>query len=124
LNKQDLDIASSPINPTQLGTMIIRIKDNTISGKLAKTVFEALAEGEADVDQIIDSRGLKQVTDTGAIEKLVDDVIASNPDQVAQYRAGKEAVFGFFVGQAMKISKGKANPAQLNELLRNKLKAE
>jgi aspartyl-tRNA(Asn)/glutamyl-tRNA(Gln) amidotransferase subunit B len=104
--------------------MISRIKDNTISGKLAKTVFEALAEGESDVDQIIEARGLKQVTDTGAIEKLVDDVIASNPDQVAQYRAGKDAVFGFFVGQAMKISKGKANPAQLNELLRNKLKAE
>lgn len=124
LNKNDLDIASSPINPTQLGTMISRIKDNTISGKLAKTVFEALAEGESDVDQIIESRGLKQVTDSGAIEKLVDDVIAANPDQVAQYRAGKDAVFGFFVGQAMKISKGKANPAQLNELLRNKLKAE
>lgn len=124
LNKNDLLIESSPIKPAQLGTMISRIKDNTISGKLAKTVFEALAEGESDVDQIIESRGLKQVTDTGAIEKLVDDVIAANPDQVAQYREGKDAVFGFFVGQAMKISKGKANPAQLNELLRNKLKAE
>src|SRR5690606_24664591 len=124
LNKLELDIAASPIKPAQLGTMISRIKDNTISGKLAKTVFEALAEGEQDVDQIIESRGLKQVTDTGAIEKLVDDVLAANPAQVEQYRAGKEAVFGFFVGQAMKISKGKANPAQLNELLRNKLKAD
>ncbi|MDO8908341.1 MAG: Asp-tRNA(Asn)/Glu-tRNA(Gln) amidotransferase subunit GatB [Pseudohongiella sp.] len=124
LNKSDLSINESPIKPGQLGTMIARIKDNTISGKLAKTVFEALAAGESDVDQIIESRGLKQVTDTGAIEKLVDEVIASNPDQVAQYRAGKEAVFGFFVGQAMKVSKGKANPAQLNELLRNKLKAD
>jgi aspartyl-tRNA(Asn)/glutamyl-tRNA(Gln) amidotransferase subunit B len=124
LNKLDLDIAASPIQPVQLGTMISRIKDNTISGKLAKTVFEALAEGEPDVDAIIESRGLKQVTDTGAIEKLVDDVLAANPDQVAQYRGGKEAVFGFFVGQAMKLSKGKANPAQLNELLRNKLKAD
>ncbi|MDP1757936.1 MAG: Asp-tRNA(Asn)/Glu-tRNA(Gln) amidotransferase GatCAB subunit B, partial [Pseudohongiella sp.] len=124
LNKSDLSISESPIKPEQLGTMISRIKDNTISGKLAKTVFEALAEGETDVDQIIESRGLKQVTDSGAIEKLVDDVIAANPDQVAQYRAGKDAVFGFFVGQAMKISKGKANPAQLNELLRNKLKAD
>ena len=121
LNKQDLDISQSPVTPQQLGTMICRIKDNTISGKLAKTVFEALAEGETDVDRIIESRGLKQVTDTGAIEKLVDDVIAGNPDQVAQFRAGKEQVFGFFVGQAMKLSKGKANPAQLNELLRSKL---
>ena len=121
LNKQDLDISQSPVTPQQLGTMISRIKDNTISGKLAKTVFEALAEGETDVDRIIESRGLKQVTDTGAIEKLVDDVIAGNPDQVAQFRAGKEQVFGFFVGQAMKLSKGKANPAQLNELLRSKL---
>ena len=118
LNKQDLDIQQSPVTPTQLGTLISRIKDNTIS---AKTVFEALTEGESDVDQIIESRGLKQVTDTGAIEKLVDDVIAANPDQVAQYKGGKEAVFGYFVGQAMKISKGKANPAQLNELLRKKL---
>ncbi|MDP2379961.1 MAG: Asp-tRNA(Asn)/Glu-tRNA(Gln) amidotransferase subunit GatB, partial [Pseudohongiella sp.] len=124
LNKSDLSISESPIKPEQLGTMIARIKDNTISGKLAKTVFEALADGETNVDQIIESRGLKQVTDSGAIEKLVDDVIAANPDQVAQYRAGKDAVFGFFVGQAMKISKGKANPAQLNELLRNKLKAD
>ncbi|MEC8859807.1 MAG: Asp-tRNA(Asn)/Glu-tRNA(Gln) amidotransferase subunit GatB [Pseudomonadota bacterium] len=121
LNKQDLDIQQSPVTPTQLGTLISRIKDNTISGKIAKTVFEALTEGETDVDQIIESRGLKQVTDTGAIEKLVDDVIAANPDQVAQYKGGKEAVFGYFVGQAMKISKGKANPAQLNELLRKKL---
>jgi len=124
LNKLDLDITASPIKPAQLGTMISRIKDNTISGKLAKTVFEALAEGEQDVDQIIESRGLKQVTDTGAIEKLVDDVLAANPAQVEQYRGGKEAVFGFFVGQAMKLSKGKANPAQLNELLRSKLKGE
>ncbi|HBX38565.1 MAG TPA: Asp-tRNA(Asn)/Glu-tRNA(Gln) amidotransferase GatCAB subunit B [Pseudohongiella sp.] len=121
LNKQDLEIQQSPVTPTQLGTLISRIKDNTISGKIAKTVFEALTEGESDVDQIIESRGLKQVTDTGAIEKLVDDVIAANPDQVAQYKGGKEAVFGYFVGQAMKISKGKANPAQLNELLRKKL---
>lgn len=124
LNKQDLDIADSPVKPAQLGTMISRIKDNTISGKLAKTVFEALAAGEPNVDGIIESRGLKQVTDTGAIEKLVDEVLAANPDQVAQYRGGKDAVFGFFVGQAMKASKGKANPAQLNELLRNKLKAD
>jgi aspartyl-tRNA(Asn)/glutamyl-tRNA(Gln) amidotransferase subunit B len=123
LNKHDLDIKQSPVNPESLGRLISRIKDNTISGKIAKTVFEALSEGKNDVDAIIESRGLKQVTDTGAIEKLVDDVIAANPDQVEQYRGGKEAVFGFFVGQAMKLSKGKANPAQLNELLRRKLSA-
>jgi aspartyl-tRNA(Asn)/glutamyl-tRNA(Gln) amidotransferase subunit B len=109
------------VGPQALGAMISRIKDNTISGKIAKTVFEALADGETDVDAIIKSRGLIQVTDTGAIEKLVDDVIAASPDQVAQYKSGKEQVFGFFVGQAMKLSKGKANPAQLNELLRKKL---
>lgn len=121
LNKLDLDISASPVGPQALGAMISRIKDNTISGKIAKTVFEALADGETDVDAIIKSRGLIQVTDTGAIEKLVDDVIAASPDQVAQYKSGKEQVFGFFVGQAMKLSKGKANPAQLNELLRKKL---
>lgn len=121
LNKLDLDISASPVGPQALGAMICRIKDNTISGKIAKTVFEALADGETDVDAIIKSRGLIQVTDTGAIEKLVDDVIAASPDQVAQYKSGKEQVFGFFVGQAMKLSKGKANPAQLNELLRKKL---
>jgi aspartyl-tRNA(Asn)/glutamyl-tRNA(Gln) amidotransferase subunit B len=123
LNKQDLEISQSPIAAGDLGNMICRIKDDTISGKLAKTVFEALAEGEHDVDSIIAKRGLKQVTDTGAIEQLVDDVLAANPDQVAQFRSGKEAVFGYLVGQAMKLSKGKANPAQLNDLLRKKLSA-
>jgi len=124
LNKLDLEISASPVSPQALGTLISHIKDNTISGKIAKTVFEALAEGESDVDVIIESRGLKQVTDTGAIEKLVDDVIAASPDQVAQFRSGKDQVFGYFVGQAMKLSKGKANPAQLNELLRKKLSAD
>jgi len=127
LNKLDRDIADSPIAPEQLGQMIVRITDNTISGKLAKVVFEALAESEGgnqDVDHIIESRGLKQVTDSGMIEQLVDEVIAANPDQVAEYRAGKDKVFGFFVGQAMRLSKGKANPAQLNDLLRDRLKAD
>lgn len=125
LNKLDRDITDSPITPEQLGQMIVRIKDNTISGKLAKVVFEALAEGgDQDVDHIIESRGLKQVTDTSMIEKLVDEVIAAHPDQVAEYRAGKEKVFGFFVGQAMRLSKGKANPAQLNDLLRARLSGE
>ena len=105
----------------------MRIKDNTISGKLAKVVFEALAEAEGgnqDVDHIIESHGLKQVTDSGMIEQLVDDVIAAHPDQVAEYRSGKEKVFGFFVGQAMRLSKGKANPAQLNDVLRAKLSGD
>lgn len=127
LNKLDRDISDSPIAPEQLGQLIVRIKDNTISGKLAKVVFEALVEAEGgnqDVDHIIESHGLKQVTDSGMIEKLVDDVIAAHPDQVAEYRSGKEKVFGFFVGQAMRLSKGKANPAQLNEMLRARLKSD
>ena len=121
LNKADKGIAESPVSPEQLGTLIARIKDNTISGKIAKTVFEAMAEGEGDVDQIIENKGLKQVTDTGALESLVDEVITSNPDQVEQFRSGKEQVFGYLVGQAMKLSKGKANPGQVNKLLREKL---
>ena len=121
LNKADKSIAESPVSPEQLGTLIARIKDNTISGKIAKTVFEAMAEGEGDVDQIIEQKGLKQVTDTGALESLVDEVITANPDQVEQFRSGKEQVFGYLVGQAMKLSKGKANPGQVNKLLREKL---
>ena len=106
--------------------MILRIKDNTISGKIAKMVFEALAAGEGDsADAIIDAKGLKQVTDSGAIEAMLDEVLAANAAQVEQYRASDEAkrgkMFGFFVGQAMKASKGKANPQQVNELLRKKL---
>lgn len=121
LNKADKSIDESPVSPEQLGTLIARIKDNTISGKIAKTVFEAMADGEGDVDQIIEKKGLKQVTDTGALESLVDEVITSNPDQVEQFRSGKEQVFGYLVGQAMKLSKGKANPGQVNKLLREKL---
>ena len=122
LNKGNLDIADSPIQAERLGILIARIKDNTISGKIAKTVFETMVEDPSDVDSIIESKGLKQVTDSAAIEKLVDEVIAASPEQVEQFRAGKEKVFAYFVGQAMKISKGKANPAQLNSLLRAKLK--
>ena len=122
LNKQDLEVEESPISAERLGGLIARIKDQTISSKIAKTVFEAMRESDHSADEIIESQGLKQVTDTGAIEKLVDEVIAANPEQVEQYRAGKEKVFAFFIGQAMKVSRGKANPAQLNELLREKLK--
>ncbi len=121
LNKENLDITESKVSAPQLAGMLRRISDNTISGKIAKTVFEAMWAGEGDADNIIEQKGLKQVTDSGAIEKLIDEVIANNPKQLEQYRAGKEKLFGFFVGQVMKISKGKANPAQLNELLKNKL---
>jgi aspartyl-tRNA(Asn)/glutamyl-tRNA(Gln) amidotransferase subunit B len=122
LNKSDIEIEDSPISAERLASLISRITDNTISSKIAKTVFEAMIESSSSVDDIIESRGLKQVTDSGAIEKIVDDVIANNPEQVEQYRSGKDKVFAFFIGQAMKASRGKANPAALNELLREKLK--
>lgn len=121
LNKSGIEFSDTPITAPQLGKLISRIADNTISGKIGKTIFEALWNKEGEVDQIIDERGLKQVSDTGAIEKLIDDIIAANPQQVADYRAGKEKLFGFFVGQAMKASGGKLNPGQLNELLKKKL---
>ncbi|WP_285261324.1 Asp-tRNA(Asn)/Glu-tRNA(Gln) amidotransferase subunit GatB [Halopseudomonas bauzanensis] len=125
LNKSDIEIDQSPVSASQLGGMILRIKDNTISGKIAKMVFEAMADGEGDADQIIEAKGLKQVTDSGAIEAMLDEVLAANTEQVEQYRASDEAkrgkMFGFFVGQAMKASKGKANPQQVNQLLKQKL---
>jgi aspartyl-tRNA(Asn)/glutamyl-tRNA(Gln) amidotransferase subunit B len=121
LNKTDADITVSPVSAIQLGKLIQRIADNTISGKIAKTIFEALWNGETDVDEVIEKKGLKQVTDTGAIEVLVDKIIAANPQQVADYRGGKDKLFGFFVGLAMKESGGKMNPQQLNELLKKKL---
>ncbi|MDT8427506.1 MAG: Asp-tRNA(Asn)/Glu-tRNA(Gln) amidotransferase subunit GatB [Pseudomonadales bacterium] len=121
LNRQGLEIDDSPIEPQRLAALISRILDNTISGKIAKTVFETMAETDSGVDEIIEQKGLRQVTDTGAIEALVNQVLADNPAQVEQYRSGKEKVFGFFVGQAMKLSRGKANPDQLNALLRDKL---
>ncbi len=122
LNRDDIGIQASPVSPVMLIGMIVRIVDNTISGKIAKVVFEAMWLGEGSADDIIDARGLKQITDSGAIESIIDEVIAANPDQVEQFRAGKEKVLGFFVGQIMKLSKGKANPAQVNQLLRDKLR--
>jgi aspartyl-tRNA(Asn)/glutamyl-tRNA(Gln) amidotransferase subunit B len=122
LNKSELDIARTPVSAAALAGLIKRITDNTISSKIAKTVFEAMVAGEGTADAIIESKGLKQVTDTGAIEKIVDAVIAANPKQVEQFRAGGDKVFAFFVGQVMKESKGKANPAQVNQILQNKLK--
>ena len=123
LNKGELDITHSPVSAPALAGLIKRIKDNTISSKIAKTVFEAIVNGEGTADAIIETRGLKQVTDSGAIETLIDGIIAANPKQVEQYRAGQDKVFTFFVGQVMKESKGKANPVQVNEILLKKLKA-
>jgi len=127
LNKENKDITQCPVSAEMLGTMIIRIKDNTISNKIAKQVFEAMWSGEGNADAIIEARRLKQVTDTGAIEELVDKVIADSPSQVERYisspleKQGK--LIGYFVGQIMKKSQGKANPKQVNELLKEKLKS-
>jgi aspartyl-tRNA(Asn)/glutamyl-tRNA(Gln) amidotransferase subunit B len=121
LNEHNLEITESRIDAARLAGLLGRIADNTISGKIAKDVFEAMwAEGK-DADAIIESKGLKQITDTGAIEKAIDEVMAKNPGQLADYRSGKDKLFGFFVGQVMKATGGKANPAQLNELLKKKL---
>ncbi len=122
LNKEDKDVTDSPVTASMLAGMITRIKDSTISGKIAKDVFDAMWQGEGDADAIIESKGLKQITDSGEIEALVDEVIAGNPQQVEQFKAGKDKMLGFFVGQIMKATQGKANPAQVNELLIKKLK--
>jgi len=121
LNKDNKEITDTPVSADMLAGMLKRILDNTISGKIAKEVFEGMWAGEGDADAIIDKRGLKQITDTGAIEKVIDEVITANPQQLEQYRAGKDKLLGFFVGQVMKATGGKANPGQLNELLRKKL---
>ena len=123
LNESGLDMRSSKISNGRLAGLIHRIVDGTISGKMAKEVFSAMWNEGRDADTIIEASGLKQISDSGALEKIIDDIIANNADQVAEYRAGKEKVFGFFVGQAMKASQGKANPQQLNELLKRKLSA-
>ena len=123
LNKAGLDIADSPIEPRMLAQLVARIADDTISGKIAKEVFEAMWRGEGGADEIIEARGLRQITDSGAIEAIIDAVIADNPEQVEQYRAGKEKVLGFFVGQVMKQTRGKANPGQVNQILRSRLKS-
>jgi len=122
INKQSLSITESPISTSQLAGLLRRIEDNTISGKIAKTIFESMWSTGESADAIIEKQGLRQVTDTGAIEALIDQVIASNPEQLADYRSGKDKLFGFFVGQVMKVSQGKANPQQLNDLLKEKLK--
>jgi aspartyl-tRNA(Asn)/glutamyl-tRNA(Gln) amidotransferase subunit B len=128
LNTDGLDIALCPVSPTQLGALIQRIADNTISNNAAKQVFDALwqsptgaASAVQDVDAIIEAKGLKQMNDTGALEAIIDEVLAANADNIAQYRAGKDKAFNALVGQAMKASKGKGNPAQINALLKAKL---
>jgi aspartyl-tRNA(Asn)/glutamyl-tRNA(Gln) amidotransferase subunit B len=121
LNKAELGIETSPVTAAALAGLLTRIADGTISGKIAKQVFEALWAGEGDVDAIIEAKGLRQITDTSAIEPLIDAIIAANPAQVEQYRGGKEKVFGFFVGQVMKQTQGKASPQQVNEILKRKL---
>ncbi len=122
LNRDGREMTESPVSAEMLGGLITRIRDNTISGKLAKQVFEAMWNGEGDADAVIAARGLKQLTDSGEIERIIDAIVAANPEQAAQYRSGKDKVFGFFVGQVMKASKGKANPQQVNELLKARLK--
>ena len=121
LNKLGIEITESPIAPAQLGELIGLIEDNTISGKIAKTVFEKMFESGKPAKQIVAEEGLVQVTDTGAIEAAIDAVLAANPDKLAEYKSGTDKLFGFFVGQSMKATEGKANPAMLNELLKKKL---
>ena len=125
-NKNAVEFKTCPVKAQQLTRLLERIKDNTISGKIAKEVFETMyyheGEGEADADTIIEEKGLKQITDSGAIEAIIDEIIANNPGQVAEFQSGKDKLIGFFVGQVMKASKGKANPGQVNQLLQQKLK--
>jgi aspartyl-tRNA(Asn)/glutamyl-tRNA(Gln) amidotransferase subunit B len=121
LNRDSVDIEHSRVDPQQLTGLLKRIVDDTISGKIAKEVFEAMWSDGKPADAIIEAKGLRQITDAGAIESVIDAVIAANPKQLADYRSGKDKLFGFFVGQVMKATGGKANPAQLNDLLKLKL---
>ena len=123
LNKEDLNIEQCPVSAANLATMLKRIEDKTISGKMAKDVFNGLWKNEGNVDDIIDSMGGGQITDDSAIEAIIDEVIANSPNQLEQYRAGKEQLLGYFVGQVMKASQGKANPGQVNKILKAKLSA-
>jgi aspartyl-tRNA(Asn)/glutamyl-tRNA(Gln) amidotransferase subunit B len=124
LNSEEIAIEAAPVQPAQLAALIGRIADGTISNNAGRQVFEALWSGEGkDVDALIEAKGLKQMNDTGALEKIIDEVIAANPDNVAQFKAGKDKAFNALVGQVMKASKGKANPQQVNDLLKKKLTA-
>ena len=121
LNEKDLGITQSPISAENLSKLINLIKDGTISGKIAKTVFELMASEDKDPQKIVKEKGLKQESDPKALESLIDRVIGENPDKVKEYKSGKEKLFGFFVGQAMKASDGKANPKLVNDILKKKL---
>ncbi len=121
LKDKNITIAECPVSPQQLAGILQRIDDNTISGKIAKAVFEDIWLTGKSADQVIEEKGLKQVSDSGTIEAIVDEVIAANPAQVAEYRSGKDKLMGFFVGQVMQASKGKANPGMVNQLLKKKL---
>jgi aspartyl-tRNA(Asn)/glutamyl-tRNA(Gln) amidotransferase subunit B len=121
LNRDGLDIGASKVDAARLAGLLARIVDDTISGKIAKDVLEAMWEEGRDADAIIEARGLKQITDGGAIEKVIREVMDASPAQLADYRSGKDKLFGYFVGQVMKATGGKANPAQVNELLKKLL---
>ena len=121
LNKENLSLNKSPISAQDLGKLLTRVADGTISNNIAKQVFAAMWLKEGDADTIIEKKGLKQITDSGALEKVIDDIIASNPEQTAEYRAGKDKLFAYFVGKVMQATKGKANPQQVNDLLKKKL---
>jgi aspartyl-tRNA(Asn)/glutamyl-tRNA(Gln) amidotransferase subunit B len=121
LNAEGLEIDASRVSSEALAGLVARIADQTISGKIAKDVFAAMWSEGSSADAVIEARGLRQITDAGAIERAIEEVMAKNPAQLADYRAGKDKLFGFFVGQVMKATQGKANPAQLNELLKKKL---
>jgi aspartyl-tRNA(Asn)/glutamyl-tRNA(Gln) amidotransferase subunit B len=125
LNREGLDIAGCPVSSAQLALLLQRIADGTISNKIAKEIFLAIweekATDEAAADRIIEAKGLKQISDTGALEAIIDEVLAANQKSVEEFRAGKEKAFNALIGQAMKATKGKANPAQVNELLKKKL---
>ena len=122
LNEKNLEITESPISAKNLSKLINLIKDGTISGKIAKTVFEMMAEGDKNPIDIVKEKGLKQQSDPKELEKLIEKVINDNQNKVKEYKSGKEKLFGFFVGQAMKVSGGKANPQLVNEILKKKLK--
>ena len=124
LNRSEAGVAESPVPARALAQLLSRIQDETISGKIAKEVFDAMWAGEGEADAIIEARGLRQITDTGAIDAIIDEVIAANPSQLEQYRSGKDKLFGFFVGQVMKKTRGQANPAQVNERLRARLQGD
>ena len=121
LNNENLTIKESKVSSDKLGQLISRIEDGTISGKIAKDIFEKMWSSGKEVDEIIQSEGLKQVTDDKEIESMIDEVIQGNPEQLEQYRSGKDRLFGFFVGQVMKASQGKANPKQVHDILKSKL---